>query len=47
VSKKGRISLAFLIGTLVLLAIVTSSEMARRRCEDQQKAAQEGSGVEQ
>jgi len=43
-SKKGRISLALLIATLVFLVFVTSSEMARRR--NNNKAGREG-GLEQ
>ena len=40
-SKKGRIFLAFLLATLILMAIGTSEEMARRRY-NQSLAAQEG-----
>jgi hypothetical protein len=46
-SKKGRISLALLLGTVFLMVLVTSSEMARRRYNERHMAAQEGSGVEQ
>jgi hypothetical protein len=45
-SRKGRICLPLLIGTLVLLVFVTAAERARRR-QTNDGATQEESGVEQ